>query len=777
MSCASKSAQKRKLQTSECEKPAKKKMAWDSFTSIKDFGYEFNEEGRLVDIENGDGFNFYVSDEHWYNQQNYEKLGEVITEDVYELLQSEDVGLKKLEIPLDKEESSSLLGCAKQKNKDSAKGFIFVSEDYDKKEKLLVLVHGSGVVRAGQWARRLIINDCLDHGTQIPYIKKAIQEGYGVVVTNTNQNEAVLVNAKGKKTYKTIKESESPEKHFSYVWKNIIEKTQASKIFAVAHSYGGYLVVNYFSRFPDILKRVVAVAFTDSVHSLNFDSKANVRKWFLSNSVNWVTSYEDLDTPMSHQEDKKHITRVSAGTTKHEETSWKAMESVFKYFHNKEVDSNKPSDETKKNDGKSGGKPSKKGKKEIELAANFQNTDKISKKLNCEESKKSDVVITSESLKFEGSSEQSKCGVEVTSNERAKKCKKEEEEGKSSNQEPGDSSDASNLEVTSDEKAKKIKEEEKSNQKPENSSDASNPEVTSEERAQKSKEEGKLTNQEPGGSSDAYNLEVTSKEKAKKIKEEEKSTNQKPGGSCDASNLEVRSEEKANKIEEASKLKSGENSKQDGMNDHMESKQEPANNTEDTSERRAKEIKEQEKSNFNTSVVSSEQDRMNADVAENVESTGEKIVKVKVLVKDAKDIHHSRTDDQKDDQPTNPDKVQQITNEKGMQSTRKEKPNSEANNVEELSNKENDALPDSHSSKPEESVKTDVSHTCKQPTIGSSKDDIEKKSNGEEGTANKKDDTSPPHEAGSKSDLATHDADRESENHSTDNDDIQVSVV
>ena len=41
-----------------------------------------------------------------------------------------------------------------KKNKEVAKGFIFVSEDYDKKEKLLVLVHGSGVVKAGQWARR-----------------------------------------------------------------------------------------------------------------------------------------------------------------------------------------------------------------------------------------------------------------------------------------------------------------------------------------------------------------------------------------------------------------------------------------------------------------------------------------------------------------------------------------------------------------------------------------------------------------------------------------------
>jgi hypothetical protein len=35
------------LYFAECEKPAKKKMAWDSFTSIKDFGYEFN-EGNIV---------------------------------------------------------------------------------------------------------------------------------------------------------------------------------------------------------------------------------------------------------------------------------------------------------------------------------------------------------------------------------------------------------------------------------------------------------------------------------------------------------------------------------------------------------------------------------------------------------------------------------------------------------------------------------------------------------------------------------------------------------
>lgn len=56
------------------------------------------------------------------------------------------------------------------------KSFIFMSEDaLTNPDKLLVLIHGNGVVRAGQWARRLIINEDLDSGTQIPYIKRAIE--------------------------------------------------------------------------------------------------------------------------------------------------------------------------------------------------------------------------------------------------------------------------------------------------------------------------------------------------------------------------------------------------------------------------------------------------------------------------------------------------------------------------------------------------------------------------------------------------------------------------
>lgn len=66
--------------------------------------------------------------------------------------------------------------------------FIFASPNSLKSENLIILIHGSGVVRAGQWSRRLIINDSLSTGTQILYIRKARKLGYGVLVLNTNDN-------------------------------------------------------------------------------------------------------------------------------------------------------------------------------------------------------------------------------------------------------------------------------------------------------------------------------------------------------------------------------------------------------------------------------------------------------------------------------------------------------------------------------------------------------------------------------------------------------------
>ncbi|XP_064452456.1 cotranscriptional regulator ARB2A isoform X14 [Mirounga angustirostris] len=255
-------------------------------------------------------------------------LMKIITKYVYELLEK-DCNLKKISIPVDATESEP-------------KSFIFMSEDaLTNPQKLMVLIHGSGVVRAGQWARRLIINEDLDSGTQIPFIKRAMDEGYGVIVLNPNENYIEVEKPKihvqsssdssdepaekrerkdkvSKETKKRrdfyekyrnpqrekemmqlyIRENGSPEEHAIYVWDHFIARSAAENVFFVAHSYGGLAFVELMiQREADVKSKVTAVALTDSVHNVwHQEAGKTIREWMRENCCNWVSSSEPLDT-------------------------------------------------------------------------------------------------------------------------------------------------------------------------------------------------------------------------------------------------------------------------------------------------------------------------------------------------------------------------------------------------------------------------------------------------------------------------------------------------
>ncbi|XP_025722563.1 cotranscriptional regulator ARB2A isoform X7 [Callorhinus ursinus] len=312
--------------------------------TLEGFEYAFNEKGQLRHIKTGEPFVFnYREDLHRWNQKRYEALGEIITKYVYELLEK-DCNLKKISIPVDATESEP-------------KSFIFMSEDaLTNPQKLMVLIHGSGVVRAGQWARRLIINEDLDSGTQIPFIKRAMDEGYGVIVLNPNENYIEVEKPKihvqsssdssdepaekrerkdkvSKETKKRrdfyekyrnpqrekemmqlyIRENGSPEEHAIYVWDHFIAQSAAENVFFVAHSYGGLAFVELMiQREADVKSKVTAVALTDSVHNVwHQEAGKTIREWMRENCCNWVSSSEPLDTSVESM--LPDCPRVSAG--------------------------------------------------------------------------------------------------------------------------------------------------------------------------------------------------------------------------------------------------------------------------------------------------------------------------------------------------------------------------------------------------------------------------------------------------------------------------------
>jgi hypothetical protein len=93
--------------------------------------------------------------------------------------------------------------------------------------------------RPGVWGRQLCLNDSLKSGSQLPYIERALKEGYSLVVLNPNQN---IVDVGKEKM--PVEGSESPEDHTKYVWDNFIVPSKAKDIVFVSHSYGGSCTVS-----------------------------------------------------------------------------------------------------------------------------------------------------------------------------------------------------------------------------------------------------------------------------------------------------------------------------------------------------------------------------------------------------------------------------------------------------------------------------------------------------------------------------------------------------
>ncbi|XP_067633433.1 FAM172 family protein homolog CG10038 [Eurosta solidaginis] len=284
---------------------------------LREFGYAFNADGQLRKIDEATGepgnepFHFTISDDHAKNQEHYDKLAEQIPDIVYDLL--EQNGLRRVYVPDDVPQEQAT--------------FIFTKPaKLVEPKKLMVLIHGSGYVRAGQWARSLIINNSLEHGTQLPYIVRAESLGYDILVTNTNDNYRMIDGVN-----KPIPRLGSASQHARYVFEKHVIGCNPESVAIVAHSYGGAIAMDLANQFKDFFeKKVFAIALTDSAH---FQIPVAAKKLVLDIACNWVSNAAPLDHEMYSGEGEMYS--VSAGHKKHEWTSYSAFESVFRFVEDK----------------------------------------------------------------------------------------------------------------------------------------------------------------------------------------------------------------------------------------------------------------------------------------------------------------------------------------------------------------------------------------------------------------------------------------------------------
>eukprot|EP01087_Luapelamoeba_hula_P013153 TRINITY_DN3747_c0_g1_i1.p1 TRINITY_DN3747_c0_g1~~TRINITY_DN3747_c0_g1_i1.p1 ORF type:complete len:367 (-),score=74.55 TRINITY_DN3747_c0_g1_i1:140-1240(-) len=278
--------------------------------SLADFGYGYNDAGQLRDLAAGEPFKYL-------DQPHYEAMGEMIVKHIQKEM-VDKYNMQEITIPLGVEGS----------NTPAAKSCVYVTKGaLSSANALIVLVHGSGNVRAGQWARKPCFNDDLSIGSVLPFIQHAHLLNLGVVVLNPNLN-GVRIEGRG---VVDIRGNESPENHLLYVWDNILAGAKAQHIFFVSHSYGGIATINLLEkREAALLRRLRGIALTDSMHFFKHRALSRQALEFLATScVDWVTSDQPLDTPVNNGAD---CICVSAGHLKHEHTSGSAIDSIFNFI-------------------------------------------------------------------------------------------------------------------------------------------------------------------------------------------------------------------------------------------------------------------------------------------------------------------------------------------------------------------------------------------------------------------------------------------------------------
>ncbi|KAM9277678.1 putative protein ARB2BP [Cariama cristata] len=298
--------------------------------------YDFNIKGELRHLDTNESFVFnYYKNAHEQNHKRYEVLGHLITQYVYELLERVCM-LQKVYIPTDATE-------------DEPRSFFFISKNaLTTSSSLIVLLQDRGVFCAGQWGQRTIISKGLEHGTQIPFIKMALQRYEGVIVLNPNDNFVDLKTEK-ERLSSSIGEalpsmrsvwwipkrgSSSPEEHTMYVWDHFISKSAAKNVAFIAHGYGGLVFVDLLvQRKWEVMNKVYSVAFIDSMHNTRHQTRSDpqIQEWIRKYSREWVSNSKPLDKAVCSRM-KVNCSTVSAGTKKYGLAPSCCLHAIFKYL-------------------------------------------------------------------------------------------------------------------------------------------------------------------------------------------------------------------------------------------------------------------------------------------------------------------------------------------------------------------------------------------------------------------------------------------------------------
>lgn len=182
---------------------------------------------------------------------------------------------------------------------DCSKGTVYVSQGYEKKQRLLVIVPYR---EAGIWSRSICMNQFdsdKDSGSMMSYLKKALSENYGVVILNP------------------AAQSCHPRTHVEHAWDQLIAPL-LSDVFIVAFSRGAQMVLhllNHDNGQGVVQDRVKALALVEPSHYVSDHDTYFARRILARRAVSWILNSEiDVGCKIPQGPTRHGCVCVSAGT-------------------------------------------------------------------------------------------------------------------------------------------------------------------------------------------------------------------------------------------------------------------------------------------------------------------------------------------------------------------------------------------------------------------------------------------------------------------------------
>uniref|UniRef100_A0A0K0CTP0 Alpha/beta hydrolase n=1 Tax=Angiostrongylus cantonensis TaxID=6313 RepID=A0A0K0CTP0_ANGCA len=243
--------------------------------TLKDLGYRFDENGEFRKISDNGRFVFT-------NQEDYEKLGNVMTTELYSILVNQ-CGLERL-----KSKMNTKI-CANTGVLSTLPVIFATSPLYFLSFTAVVQYDlGNGL---GEANLRLILNEGLNVGSQIPYIQRAHNNDWGVILCNTNTDENFR---------------EYPRQHLRAVYDQLLSGTSIQRILVVAHSRGGQDFAYAFPYFKND-ERFVVVSLTDSLHFKMPDGSSEAKGPVF---INWTADSSFQQISISDEDNANMFSRV-----------------------------------------------------------------------------------------------------------------------------------------------------------------------------------------------------------------------------------------------------------------------------------------------------------------------------------------------------------------------------------------------------------------------------------------------------------------------------------